>query len=182
MAASQTVARRYAEALFAAARDAGQVDAIERDLVSLTGLMERAPRFLEALRNPLLPADRKRSIIRRLLEDEVQPTTLRLLNLLVEKRRSEILPHLRPLYVEMANEYRGVLPASVASAMPLMPDEEEALIARLAAMTGKRILLRTEVRPELIGGLRVHVGDTVIDGTVVGYLRQLRGQLKEALL
>ncbi|HOJ21563.1 MAG TPA: ATP synthase F1 subunit delta [Armatimonadota bacterium] len=182
MIASQTVARRYAEALFVAARGEDQVNAIERDLASLSALVERTPQFLEALHNPLLPVERKQAIIHRLLGEEVQPITLRMLNLLVEKRRSEVLPYLYSLYTEMANDYRGVAQASVVSAMPLTPEEEEALVSRLAAMTGKRIELRTEVRPELIGGLRVTVGDTVIDGTVVGYLRQLRGRLKEALL
>jgi len=181
MAASEAVARRYAEALFAAARSGDQIDAVEQDLALLADLTRQSPRVLEMLRNPILPSDRKREIVQRLVGGSVQPVTLRLLDLLIEKRRSEVLPHLEPLFIDMANEYRGVLPATVASAMPLTPEEERTLAARLSAMTGKQVVLQTQVEPELIGGMCVHVGDTVIDGTVVGYLRQLRAQLKEAL-
>lgn len=182
MAASTAVARRYAEALFAAARDAGRIEAIEADLATLDDMTRQAPRVLEVIANPLVPDDRKHQILDRLFAESVDPITLRLLHLVVQKRRSEVLPHLRPLFTEMANEFRGVVPASVQSAVPLTPDEERDLAARLAAMTGKQVVLRTEVRPELIGGVLVHVGDTVLDGTVAGYLRQLRRRLKEVLV
>ncbi|NLC58043.1 MAG: ATP synthase F1 subunit delta [Armatimonadetes bacterium] len=182
MAASTAVARRYTEALFAAARDAGRIDAVEQDLATLEQITQQSPRVLEVIGNPLVPADRKLQILDRIFSDSVEPITLRLLHLLVEKRRSDVLPYLRGLYTEMANEYRGLLPAYVHSAIPLTTEEERALAARLAALTGKKIQLHSEVRPELIGGVLVHVGDTVIDGSVTGYLRQLRRRLKDALV
>ncbi|MDH7570651.1 MAG: ATP synthase F1 subunit delta [Armatimonadota bacterium] len=180
--ASTTVARRYAEALFVAARDAGQIDATDLDLAYLEGLLQEVPGLLSMMCNPLLPIEEKNEILERIFGSAVQGLVLRFLQLLVEKRRAEVLPQIRALFLEMANEHRGILPAFVTSAVPLTPAEVETLTARLESMTGKRIALHTEVRPELIGGVRVRVGDRIIDGSVVGYLRQLRDQLRKTLI
>lgn len=181
-AASTTVARRYAAALFATAVQGERVDAIEQDLAAVENAIRQAPRLLETLRNPLVPAERKQRIVDQLFADSLDETSIRFLHLLIEKRRSEVLPYVHNLYVEMANEYRGILPAFVTSAVPLTADEEKALMARLQELSGRRILLHKEVKPELIGGVRVRLGDTVIDGTVVGYLRRLRETLKQTLV
>lgn len=180
--ADTIAARRYAEALFTAAREGNQIDAIEQDLLSLNNLSQRSPQFLEALRNPLIPAERKRHIISQLFSDSLQQLSVRFLNLLVDKRRSDILPDIYALFVDLANAYRNVVPAYVTTAVPLTAAEEEKLIAKLQKMTGKQIQLHAEVQPEILGGVRVRVGDTVIDGSVTGYLRQLREKLKETLI
>lgn len=181
MAASTVVARRYAEALFAAALAADRVESVQRDLAMLRELVRSTPPLLAAMSNPLIPAERKESILEQLFAHRIEPVSLRFLHLLVRKQRIGILPLVHDLYVEMANEHRGVLPALVSTAMPLADEEEQALADRLTAMTGKQVVLHIEVQPSLIGGLRVRVGDTVLDGTVVGYLRQLRERLRATL-
>lgn len=182
MATSTTAARRYAEALFAAARDGDMLDQIEKDLATIEGLLRLEPQVLEVMRNPLIPAERKQAILQGIFRDTISPVSLRFLGLLVEKRRSDVLPQVPPLFTEMANAFRGILPAYVSTAMPLTPAQEQTLTARLAALTGKTIVLHTEVRSDLVGGLRVRIGDTVLDGSVVGYLRQLRERLRETLV
>lgn len=171
------LARRYAGALFGAAKDADVVDKIESDLGFLTYSLETVPRLQEVLSHPLIPADQKRGIIAEAFSEEIQQIALHFLGLLIDKRREAILPDVEQEYVRIANEFRGIVPAVVTSAAPLSADERKKLQAKLEESTGKRLDLRLEEDPSLIGGLTVRIGDTIMDGSVRGYLASLKERL-----
>jgi len=72
---------------------------------------------------------------------------------------------------------RGVVPAVVTSAVPLSAEEAAAVQARVEAMTGSTVSLRSEVDPSLVGGLTLRVGDRLLDASIRGRLERLRSQL-----
>ena len=78
------------------------------------------------------------------------------------------------------DERAGIVEAKVASAQPLSEAQTTALIASLAARTGKTIRLSWHQEPALLGGLKVQVGSTVLDASLQGQLRQLKTQLLSA--
>ena len=174
---SSALARRYAGALFETAKDADLIDQVESDLGLLTFTLESTPRLTETLTHPLVPAERKKEIVADLLDERVQGVTLHFLDLLIDKRRTEILEDVEEEYVRLANEYRNVMPVMVTSAIPLNCDEKSALRKVLEQSTRKTIELQLEEDPKIIGGLTIQIGDTVIDGSVRGYLEALREQL-----
>ncbi|HET6455635.1 MAG TPA: F0F1 ATP synthase subunit delta [Armatimonadota bacterium] len=174
---SSALARRYAGALFETAKDADLIDQVESDLGLLTFTLESTPRLKETLTHPLIPPERKKEIVADLLDERVQGVTLHFLDLLIDKRRTEILEDVEEEYVRLANEYRNVMPVMVTSAIPLTCDEKSALRKVLEQSTGKTIELQLEEDPKIIGGLTIQIGDTVIDGSVRGYLEALREQL-----
>lgn len=174
---ASALARRYAGALFAAARAADLIDQVESDLGLLTFTLESTPRLQEALTHPLIPAERKKEIVADLLRDRVQDVTLHFLYLLIDKRRAEVLEDVEQEYVRLANEYRNVLPVTVTSAIPITCEEKCALRKKLEGSTGKTIELQLAEDPEIIGGLVIQIGDKVIDGSVRGYLESLRERL-----
>ena len=171
------VVRRYAAALFNAAWKAGVVDAVESDLGLVSYALEASPSFLEAVRSPVLPVDRKHAIVDEVFAGKVNEITLSYLRLLVDKRREEAMSHTEQEYVELANEARGIVTAHVTTAVEMTEQEEAAITAKLAEMTGKSVNLEKIVADDVIGGVLVRIGDTVIDGSIRGQLEALREKL-----
>lgn len=172
-----SLARRYAGALFEAARDTDIVDKVESDLGMMTWSLESVPRLSETLSHPLIPAEKKKAIVREIFEGKVDGITLDFLCLIIDRRREEALTDVEIEYVQIADNWRGVVKATVTSAVALTDDERNRLIAKLEAFTGKRVELGMEQDSSLIGGVVVRIGDTVIDGSVKGYLAALKVRL-----
>lgn len=171
------LARRYAAALFEAAKGPNAVDSVESDLGLITYSLDEVPRLREMLVHPLIPVARKKELVAEIFKGKIQDITLDFLFLLVDKQREEIVTDVETEYVNLANEYRNIATVQVTSAVPLTADEQAQLREKLAKFTGKTVELELSENPELIGGLIVQIGDTVIDGSVKGYLASLREKL-----
>jgi len=171
------LARRYAGALFQAAKEAGEIENVESDLGLVSYSLEANPRLREVLTHPLIPGSRKKEITAEVFAASVQDVTLDFLYLVTDKRREAILPDIEIEYVRFANDYRNVVPVQVTSAVQLSPDEIGLLRGRLERFTGKSVELQFSEDPLIIGGLVIQIGDTVIDGSVKGYLSSLREKL-----
>jgi ATP synthase F1 delta subunit len=100
-----------------------------------------------------------------------------LVGLLVERRRVTQLAAIAREYGRLLDRQRGIVAAVVTSAAALTADEAAAIQARVEAMTGTAVSLRTEVDADLIGGLTVQVGDRLLDASIRGRLERLRSQL-----
>ena len=97
---------------------------------------------------------------------------------LVEKHREAALPAILREYVELAKEKKSnLIMADVTTALPLSESQEQALAAKLAAMTGKTIKIRQHVDSEILGGVVVRVGDKLLDGSVSHQLSVLQADL-----
>ena len=169
-------ARRYAEAGFElAARD----DALDawRDGLSNAAALVADSRVSAVLDDPGRPFEERSKSLDRLLGSHVPHHVANLVRLLMRRGRLDILPLVAVEYQRLLNRRRGIVEATVTSAAPLDDAETTALKARVQAMTGADVDLRTVVDPDLIGGLTVRVGDTLLDASVRGRLERLRDQL-----
>lgn len=171
------VVRRYAAALYSAASKAEAADRVEIDLGLVSRTAESAPALMEAVRSPLIPAETKRAVLRDLFAEKVHRVTLNYLYLLVEKRREEAIVQTEREFVRMANEARGVAEAQVTTAVETSEEEQARLRAALSALTGRSVRLEQSVAPEILGGVIVRIGDTVMDGSLRGQLEALRRKL-----
>ena len=176
MARRTPAARRYAEAAFElASRDAAHDT--WRDGLNLAAALMADPEVARAIDNPARPFALRRAMLDRLLGDHVAAPVANLVRLLAQRGRLEMLPQIATEYQRLLNRQRGIVEATVTSALPLGEDETAALRARVEAMTGSDVDLRSVVDPALIGGLTVRVGDTLLDASVRGRLERLRDQL-----
>ncbi len=173
----QRVVRRYATAVFNAATKAGVVDRVESDLGLVSFVVETSPALMQAVRSPLVPNAKKHDVLNAIFGDKVHKITLSYLLLLVDKRREEAIALTEQEYVDLANDARGIITAQVVSAVKLSQDEENAIKAKITAMTGKSVQLEKTVDTGIIGGITVRIGDTVHDGSIKGQLKALRDRL-----
>jgi F-type H+-transporting ATPase subunit delta len=176
MARPVAAARRYAEAAFQVALADDQLDRWKEDLATAAEILGR-PDVAPTVDNPAVPLAKRQEIIRQLLGTRITAQALRLVALLVERGRVNALPKLSEDYDRLLNAHRGVVEATVTSAVPLTADETAAIRSRVEAMAGSAVELRTEVNPDLLGGLTIQVRDRLLDASIRGRLERLRDQL-----
>jgi F-type H+-transporting ATPase subunit delta len=176
MARPVAAARRYAEAAFEVALATDQLDRWAEDLAVAAELLARQD-VAPVVHSPAVPLAQRQAIVAGLLESRIQPGALRLVNLLVERGRVSIIARVAEEYARRLNAHRGVVMATVTSAVPLTADETAEIRVRVEAMAGASVELRTEVDPGLIGGLTVQVRDRLLDASIRGRLERLRDQL-----
>jgi F-type H+-transporting ATPase subunit delta len=170
-ASDRVLAGRYASALFQAAAAKSEDQKVAADLGAARDLLIGQS---AALRHPRVSIADKKKLLGARLDGKVAATTLRFLELLIEKKRYELFAMIAAAYGRMAADKRGVAGAVVRTAAPLSPDEQKALAARLKIFTGKDVELEIKEEPELIGGVSVKIGDWVLDSSLRGQLRRLR--------
>jgi F-type H+-transporting ATPase subunit delta len=177
MAESITVARPYAEAAFALARDQNALDAWSQMLRFATTIVQD-PRVAQALDNPRLGAPEKESLLLSVAGDNLSPDGRNLVRVLVEGDRIAILPEISALFETLKDQAQGTAKAQIESAMELSDAQLAELKWALERRFGKRIEATVRVNPALIGGARVTVGDTVLDASVQAKLQAMANELR----
>lgn len=176
MARPVVAARRYAEAAFEVAAADDALDAWNDDLAYAAGVLGMSE--VEAVvDSPAIPLSERAALVARLLEGRVQPGVLRMVDLLVTRGRATALPRVSDEFKRLLNKHRGIVMATVTSAVPLTGDETAAIRARVESMAGATVELATRVDPALIGGVTILVGDQLLDASIRGRLERLRDQL-----
>ncbi len=173
---SGSAGRRYAQAIFELAGEQNKLEqwAADLDSMSYTFTQPQVQNFLE---NPKTSRESKVNFVGTVLASRVSAEALNLAQLLVKRERESYVGAINEEYTRLWNRLRGIEIAQVTTATPVGPDEENAIRARLSAMTGKQITVEMKVDPEIIGGLVARIGDTLIDGSVRARLQNLRKQL-----
>ncbi|MDE2491063.1 MAG: ATP synthase F1 subunit delta [Elusimicrobia bacterium] len=171
----RVLAGRYAGALFLAAADKREEQAVQAELAAAAKLLLPQDALL---RHPRAAVADKKKLVRAELEGKVGATTTRFIELLLEKKRYELLPMVASVYARLAAEKRGVARAHVRSARALSPEAQKTLASRLKAFAGKDIELDVKEDPALIGGVSVKIGDWVLDSSLRGQLRRLRESIQ----
>jgi F-type H+-transporting ATPase subunit delta len=177
MAEPTTVARPYAEAAYALARDANALPAWSEMLRVATAVASDA-RMHAALDNPKLAAAEKESLFLSICGDKLDTGGRNFIRVLIESERIGLLPEIRTLFEMLKDEADGVARAQVISAFPLDDAQLAALRKGLERRFGKKIEATVSVDRALIGGAKIVVGDTVIDASVQSELQAMANHLR----
>jgi len=173
-------ATRYAKVLFEVAVRESDPVRIERDLTSIMDVISQHADLRRAMTSPGIPGSARVGVVRALVDKMgVEPPVAKLLVLLAERGRLELLPDLVDVYREHVLAHSNVVRASVTAAVPLTPDKVRTLENSIAGLTGKHVQLDVRTDPSLIGGVVARIGGTVYDGSVRTQLEKMKKQLVE---
>jgi len=168
MAENATIARPYAEAIFALA-DTGGVLGRWTQTLAVMAEVAANPELRAATGNPNLSADQVYGLFAGACGD-LATEAQNLVRVLIENGRLATLPEIRDIYEELKNAREGVVEALITSAYPLDSGQLSTLVAGLEQRFKRKVRPQVKVDAALIGGVRMQVGDEVIDGSVRGRL------------
>jgi F-type H+-transporting ATPase subunit delta len=175
MAELATIARPYAEALFRAT-DPDLAPSLVAPLQQLAQVASD-PHLREFADNPKASAQQVSALIQSVLPAPLPAALQNLLQVVLENRRLGALGHIAAQYQALVDARAGVSQAIVYSAFEISDEQLADITAALARRFGRRLDTRVVIDPELIGGVRVVVGDEVLDTSVRARLEQMRTAL-----
>jgi F-type H+-transporting ATPase subunit delta len=177
MAELTTIARPYAEAAFRIAEQSNAF-AVWSRMLRLASAVVADPRVATTLDNPRLTTADKESLLLSVCGDELDALGRNFIRVLVDANRVSLLPQIAQLFEGLKNDAEGVALARIESAFPLSETQLADLTTALEKRFGKKIEATVAVDPALIGGARITVGDTVIDGSVQAKLEAMATRLR----
>lgn len=177
MAEPSTVARPYAEAVFRLADAARALPKWSEMLASLA-TVSSDDRVRAAIADPKLGDAQVAGLFISVLAGRLNADAENFVRVLADNKRLELLPEIRRQYEALRNEREGTVEAEVVSAFALSDAQVADLVARLEKKTGRKVRAKVAVDKELIGGIKVVLGDKVIDASARAQLGALEAALK----
>jgi len=177
MAEPSTVARPYAEAAFKLADEAGALGKWSEMLAALA-LVAGDERVRAAVADPGLSDAQAAGVFISILAGRLSGEAENFVRVLAENGRLALLPEIRSQFEALKNEREGVLEAQVHSAFELSRAQVDELVRRLEKTTGRKVKTKVQVDRDLIAGVRIVLGDKVIDGSARAQLGALETALK----
>ena len=177
MAEPSTIARPYAEAAFRLADAQGKLADWSATLANLSAVAADA-RVRAAIGDPNFPAAKVAGLFLAVLSGKLTGESENFVRLLAENGRLEVLSEIRTQYEVLKNEREGVVEAEVYTAFEMDPAQVADLVSRLEKKTGRKVRARVSVDKSLIGGVKIAIGDKVIDGSARAQLAALETALK----
>lgn len=181
---AEKVAARYARALFDLI-EPSQLDVAAGLLLDMAQVWENMPDLRDLMRNPRASYESRIGMISELVKGATKGSANSalegqmesFLKVLFENARLEALPQVAKIFQAMVNELRKVLSVEVSSASELGEGDKQKLIEKITQASGGLASVKWIINPELLAGLRIKVGDRLLDSTVDGALERLRTQL-----
>lgn len=176
MAEAKTIARPYAEAVFALAREQQALPAWS-DMLALTAAVAGDGQMHRLAADPRVSHDQLLSLFLAVCGDRLNREGQNFVRTLVENRRLAVLPEIVEVFEELKNTAESRIEATVQSAFPMSPAQIQALEQGLTRKLTRAVTVKVTVDPALIGGTLVRAGDLVIDDSVRGRLERLAATL-----
>ena len=175
----EEIAEVYSRALFEAAKDSDALDRVHDELGEFADALGGDRNLQVFLFSPYFSSAEKRDGIRKIVSD-ADERVVNFLELLAERHRMPALFRIRRSFDSMWAEENKLLPVTVTSAVELDERLVKDIGKRIEEQTGRQVELSSSVDPDVLGGLRLQVGNMVLDATVRNRLEQLRKQVAKA--
>lgn len=171
------VADVYAAALYELAAQAGTVDDVGDELAELVRLVEHEPNLTAFLTSAAIDHEDRARSLEHMFRGRLSDTVLNTLEVMNGRGRLGLLPALLRAYVVRVETARGQVEVTVTSAIELSPTEKAEVERTAAALAGRQPVPTYVVKPDILGGLILQIGDHRLDGSVRRHLAVARERL-----
>ncbi len=172
------IANRYARALADVSFRLEQHEKVERELTDFERLLSGNRELFLFYTNPAIPVSRKKAATAVILERlQVTSLTSNFISILIDRHRIGYFSEIQRAYQAAVNERLGVIQASITTASEMDQQALNGLETSLGRLTGKKVLLKSEIDQDLIGGVVARIGDTIYDGSVRQQLNLIKSRL-----
>ncbi len=171
------LARKYAMAMFELAQDEDKLIKYGDELLQIRELFATQPLLKAFLGNPQIQPSEKKQLLDKVLGSDIEKSVHNFMMLLIDKHRITLIEEIVGEYEALSNQARNIVVAHVTTAVAMNQKQQDALTAKLKAITGKDIQLKTHIDSSIIGGVVVKMGDRLIDGSVTSQIQSLTKQL-----
>ncbi len=171
------VATRYALSVFQLAEELNLIEQVYSDMLVVDKVCSENRNLILLLKNPIIRYDYKLRVLQRIFKGKIEKLVMQFFGLICRKNRASILPHASKSYIELYDEYKGILRATITTAVPLSEDLKKEFVRKLEEITGKQIILVEKVDESIIGGFILKSGDQQINDSIVNKLNELRRKL-----
>lgn len=171
--ANETVARRYAVAIYQLASEAKAVERVRSELHVFRDAIYRDAGTKSFFLSPVIDRKEKERVFAQAFRGKAHDVALHSLLLLIRKRREALLAEIVEQVDILEIRERGADPLTITTASELPAAQLRAMISRLEKIYATKFVVAQKVNPHLIGGMRIMMGDRRIDGSVAGRLDEL---------
>jgi ATP synthase F1 delta subunit len=175
----EEIAQVYSRSLFEVAKEQGKLDRIRDELAMFADALAQNRELSVFFFSPYFSTQEKEDGLRRTVVD-ADPTLVNFLQALIENHRLPVIHRIRRQFDVLWDRENRRLPVEVTSAVDLDRSVIEALEARILDQTGQNVELESKVDPDILGGIVIRVGNSILDGSVRHRLEQLRKEVARA--
>ncbi len=172
------LAEVYARSLFEVAREQGKLDELREQLGQFADALDSNRELAVFFFSPYFSTAEKQDALTRILED-ADETFVNFLKLLIENHRMPVIFRLREQYERLWERENELLPVEITSAIELDPATTESLGREIGERAGRRVRLAAHVDPNILGGIVLRVGNSILDASIRNRLEQLRRQVAQ---
>jgi F-type H+-transporting ATPase subunit delta len=172
----EELARVYARSLFEVAREQGKLDLLREQLGQFADALDEHRQLATFFFSPYFSTQEKEAGLQRAIEG-ADETLLNFLRVLIENHRMPVIFRIRHDYERLWEEENRLLPVEITSAVELDPSTTESLGRTIGERAGRRVMLSAHVDPDILGGIVLRVGNSILDASIRNRLEQLRRQV-----
>jgi F-type H+-transporting ATPase subunit delta len=174
----EELAQVYARALFEVARERDKLDLLREQLGQFADALDEHRELTTFFFSPYFSTNEKQEGLERILSG-AEENLVNFVELLIEKHRMPVIFRIRQEYERLWDEENRVLPVEITSAIELDTATTENLGRTIGEQTGRKVQLAAHVDPDILGGIVVRIGNSILDASIRNRLEQLRRQVAQ---
>jgi F-type H+-transporting ATPase subunit delta len=175
---NRKAARRYTTAMYLTAEELKQVDAVKKDFEDIKKSLDASRELKLFVESPIINPDKKSEVIKALFTGRIDSLTLKLLEMLCQKNRINLLRDIAVNMLDVINEKRGIVKANITTAVEIQADEKKAITEKLKKYSGREISAEYSIDKSIKGGFIAQIEDRIIDASITRQLELLREKFK----